>query len=313
MAHEVESMMYVDTGGRNVPWHGLGTRVTEAPDTERALVLAGLNWAIEQRPVYANGQVVGGWKANVRATDGKVLGLVGTKYKPVQNRELANFVDGLLGEGAQIETAGSLQGGARVWLLARLPEIHRLAGDPTVTYLAVSNFHNGGGAVRANIVPVRVVCKNTLNLALRKAVRSWSCRHTGNISGKLDEASRALGLVRDYMVELEHKADVLRVMRISPDAWSDLVAELIPLPKGAKNPGTEERAKTKQKALREKMMAADLTDSRWTAWAAVNAVADFAGHSEPSRKVAQWQENRFAAIVDGHPLLDKALQLLGVE
>lgn len=317
MAHEVETMMYtVDEFGRGVPWHGLGTRVAgEAPDTERALVLGGLNWAVQlmptPHPVFP-GQVVDGSFCNVRVTDGKVLGVVGSKYRPVQNRELAHLIDGLIGEGgAQIETCGSITGGARVWLAARMPEQYRLAGDPVVTYLMVTNFHNGAGPVRANVVPIRPVCRNTINLALTKSLRSWTCRHTGNVTGKVNEAARALGMARTYMAELEEKADILAQTPVSPDRWSEIVAQLIELPKDTKTPGTVDRAKARQKVLWSKMLTPDLKTFKWTGWGAINAVSDFVGHEEPARKAASWQESRMAQMVDGHPLLDKALALLG--
>src|SRR5690554_6256354 len=101
MPHEVESMMYWLREG--VPWHGLGTPVEDAPDSEAALVKAGLLWAVNQLPLHIlrDGQPVEvpGWVANVRSTDGAVLGVVTNSYKPVQNREAFAFVDALLGEG----------------------------------------------------------------------------------------------------------------------------------------------------------------------------------------------------------------------
>ena len=118
MAANVESMFYV----RKAPWHGLGTRVMEAPDSKGALELAGLDWRVLQEPIYTTeGEAICGYKANVRDSDRKVLGVVSDRYKIVQNQEAFAFTDELLGEGVRYETAGSLQGGKRVWLLARLP------------------------------------------------------------------------------------------------------------------------------------------------------------------------------------------------
>lgn len=113
MAANVESMFYV----RETPWHGLGTKVQEAPTSKDALILAGLDWHVVQEPVYTGqNELVQGYKANVRDSDRKVLGVVTDRYKIVQNEEAFSFTDALLGEGVRYETAGSLQGGKSVWL-----------------------------------------------------------------------------------------------------------------------------------------------------------------------------------------------------
>ena len=159
MADNVESMFSV----REKPWHGLGTVVSEALTSAEALKEAGLDWRVYQQPIFTNfGKVIEGYRANVRSTDDKVLGVVSDRYKVVQNDEAFEFTDELLGEGVRYETAGSLQGGRKIWLLAKLPEMYVMAGDRVSSYLVFSNTHDGSGAVRAAITPVRVVCNNTL-------------------------------------------------------------------------------------------------------------------------------------------------------
>lgn len=118
MAANVETMFYT----REKPWHGLGTRVEEAPASADALRLAGLDWQVIQEPIFTdNEELISGYKANVRDSDRKVLGVVSDRYKIVQNQEAFSFTDTLLGNGVRYETAGSLQEGRKVWLLARLP------------------------------------------------------------------------------------------------------------------------------------------------------------------------------------------------
>lgn len=161
MAANVESMFYV----RETPWHGLGTKVQEAPTSKDALILAGLDWSVVQEPVYTGqNELVQGYKANVRDSDRKVLGVVTDRYKIVQNGEAFSFTDTLLGEGVRYETAGSLQGGKSVWLLAHLPHEYIISGERISPYLLFSNTHDGSGAVKVAITPIRVVCCNTLNL-----------------------------------------------------------------------------------------------------------------------------------------------------
>ena len=126
MPANVESMFSV----REKPWHGLGTIVAEAPDSSAALELAGLDWTVTQKDIATadGGKVIPGFKANVRELDDKVLGIVTDRYKVVQNTEAFAFTDALLGEGVRYETAGSLQGGRRIWLLAKLPQQYIING-----------------------------------------------------------------------------------------------------------------------------------------------------------------------------------------
>ena len=132
MAANVESMFSV----REKPWHGLGTIVMEAPSSAEALRLAGLDWEVVQEPVCTGyGEPVEGYRANVRSTDRRVLGVVSDRYKVVQNVEAFRFTDELLGKGVRYETAGSLQEGRKVWLLARLPREYIIAGERISPYL----------------------------------------------------------------------------------------------------------------------------------------------------------------------------------
>lgn len=196
MSAEVETMFYT----REKPWHGLGTRVEEAPSSEDALILAGLDWRVSQRPIMTeDGLEVPGFKVNLRENDRKILGVVTDRYKVVQNEEAFAFTDELLGEGVRYETAGSLQNGKRVWLLARLPDDFVVSGDAIAPYLVFMNSFDGTGAIKVAMTPVRVVCQNTLNLALSTASRTWSAKHTGDISGKMDDARNTLIYAGRYM------------------------------------------------------------------------------------------------------------------
>ncbi len=189
MAANVETMFSV----REKPWHGLGVMVEEAPTSADALQLAGLDWEINAKPVFtAEGIQIPGYQANTRSSDGSIMGIVSDKYRIVQNREAFEFTDALIGEGVTYETAGSLRGGKTIWLLAKMPETEIL-GDKFEPYICFTNSHDGSGAVRACMTPVRVVCNNTLNLALSQASRSWSTPHKGNVQGRLAEAWQTLG------------------------------------------------------------------------------------------------------------------------
>lgn len=307
MAANVESMFYT----REKPWHGLGIMVAEAPNSKDALRLAGLNWKVLQEPVYTeNKELIQGYKANVRNSDRKVLGVVTDRYKVIQNEEAFAFTDALLGEGVRYETAGSLQEGRRVWMLARLPREFIIGGERISPYMVFSNTHDGSGAVKTALTPIRVVCNNTLNLALRTAKRSWSMIHTGDISGKIEEAKNTLLLADEYMTALGQEFENLRKIKLSERQVQDYIKLLLPM---------EENYTLQQKRgiekLREDMRmryfdAPDLKDVGNNGYRFVNAVSDFATHSTPRRKTANYKENIFARTADGNPMIDRAYQLV---
>ena len=204
-----------EENGRFVPWHGLGTAVAEAPTSAEAIKLAGLDWIVESSPIYVENSIeIPGYKANKRDSDGKVLGIVSDKYQIVQNTDAFDFTDSLIGEGCKYETAGSLKGGKKIFLLAKLPQ-KMILEDEVDPYVCFTNSHDGFGAIQACMTPVRVVCNNTLNLALNKATRKWSTKHIGNIESKLEEARHTLQLATDYMNELNSVADKLAHTKVT--------------------------------------------------------------------------------------------------
>ncbi len=307
MAANVESMFYV----RETPWHGLGVRVNEAPASRNALTLAGLDWSVVQEPVYTEtGELVEGYRANIRDADRKVLGVVTDRYKVIQNREAFAFTDALLGEGVRYETAGSLQGGRKVWLLAHMPHEYIITGERISSYLLFSNTHDGSGAIKVALTPIRVVCNNTLNLALSAAKRSWSMIHTGDIRSKMKEARDTLFMVEQYMDSLGKEFESLRMKKLSDKAVMDYIEILLPLEEDATPIQRKNIGRLREDMKLRYFEAPDLKDLGKNAYRFVNAVSDFATHAEPLRRTANYKENLFARTVEGNPLIDKAYQLV---
>ena len=198
MAAAVETMFYV----RELPWHGLGKRLEEAPTSKEAIIQAGLDWEVDQRPIYdAFGKEIPRYRANTRSTDNSILGIVTDKYQVVQNAEAFEFTDSLIDEGVTYETAGSLRDGKTIWLLAKMPQ-QKILDDEFDPYVCFTNTHDGTGSIKAFMTPIRVVCYNTLNLAISQAKRAWSTKHMGDMKSKLEEARETLGFANDYMEKL---------------------------------------------------------------------------------------------------------------
>lgn len=307
MAANVESMFYT----REKPWHGLGTRVEEALTSADALRLAGLDWKVLQEPIYIDGgKKISGYKANVRDSDRRVLGVVTDRYKIIQNQEAFAFTDALLGNGVRYETAGSLQEGRKVWLLARLPREYIISGERISPYLVFSNTHDGSGAVKVALTPVRVVCNNTLNLALSMADRSWSMIHTGNISDKIQEAKDTLFMAEEYMDSLGKEFERLRRQKITDAQVKEYIELLLPMEENVTSIQSRNIIKLREDMKRRYYDAPDLQNVGNNAYRFINAVSDFATHSAPLRRTANYSENLFSRTMDGNPMIDRAYQLI---
>lgn len=307
MSANVETMFSV----RVKPWHGLGTIVLEAPASADALRLAGLDWKVVQEPVCTEtGELIEGYKANIRDKDRRVLGVVSDRYKVVQNTDAFSFTDELLGKGVRYETAGSLQEGRKVWLLARLPREYIIAGERISPYLIFSNTHDGSGSVKVAVTPVRVVCNNTLNLALGTAKRSFSMIHTGNIQDKIQEAKDTLFMAEEYMDCLGIEFEQLRRQKMTDAQVKEYIELLLPM-ENDPTPMQEKNIIRLRKDMEKRYYKApDLQKVGNNAYRFINAVSDFATHSDPLRRTANYRENLFARTMDGNPLIDKAYQLV---
>lgn len=308
MSAEVESMFFT---GRETPWHGLGKRVETAPDSREALIAAGLDWDVVQKPVYTqDGVRIPDYYANIREQDQSVLGVVTKRYKVVQNREAFSFTDGLLGEGVRYETAGSLMGGRKVWILARLPLNYIIQGEQIMPYMVFSNTHDGSGAIKIAMTPVRVVCNNTLNLALDTAKRMWSISHTGDIEVKMEEAKETLFMAEEYMSALGKSFEKLSKKKISDAAVEEYISQLLPIDGEASETTEKGVLKLRDDIRMRYYKAPDLYDVGKNGYRFINAVSDFATHATPRRERKNYRETLFNRTMEGNPLIDKAYRLI---
>lgn len=321
MAANVEWMF----SGNNTPvWHGIGEIIKGTLSSEEAIKVAKLDWDVVPMPMYdGNGREIKGYKVNQRSSDGKNLGVVTNRYKVVQNKEAFAFTDALLGEGVQYETAGSLDSGKRVWMLARM-EKTEIAEEQIDPYLVFTNSHDGKGAVRVAAVPIRIVCENTLNLALSKASRHWTCAHKGDIQSKLDEARYTLASAERYMEALEEEFGELKLKKVTEKQVRDMTEKLLQIEfdnlyKKAIKTGKivdfkQQNAEEKLNRKRTDILniyfdKPDLRGTEHTAFRFVNAISDYATHSNDHKQTKNYQENLFMRTIDGHPLIDTSYQL----
>ncbi len=319
---------------RDVPWHGLGVVLDDYPNSiDEALEKAGLGWKIShgdvlvvKRPEWTDDfgtkyppELIPakGFKANVREDTGDVLGIVSDEYEVVDNRDAFRFLDALIGSKMHFETAGSLWGGRRVWVLARLPEYVELGGDLSATYVYVANSHDGSMAVTAAVTPIRIVCANTLGAALRHAEhgvaaqRTFRFRHMGDLQAKFAEARHILGITINYQKQFKKLADRMAREPITESALERRVLRhLWTIDDELGKVARANRERTIESVLslfRGGASAGDTTgNSPGTKWVAFNAVAE---HLDYGRRYTS-RTNQVQRSFEDAALKQRALDLV---
>lgn len=291
MAHNLRickdtaSMMYVG----EAPWHGLGTKLDRPATSAEAIAAARLDWEVMKWPVYVDAR---GKRVRVprkhatvmRDEAGQIvpLGIVGRDYQPLQNREAFAFLDSLVVEGAAIyHTAGALGRGERVWVLAQLPgELHIAPDDPLEKYLLLSNCHDGCEAVRICLTPVRVVCQNTLSLALSRST-AHKVRHVRGMQGQLREKAELLGVLHEEYEALGDTCQRLAQVGVDDSTLAAYAEAVFPLPKREDDHRGIARATAYREAatrLFHEGTGLDRPGVRGTLWAAFNSVTELIDH-----------------------------------
>ena len=284
MAHELD----MATGraamfsAGEMPWHRLGINVAEAQTSAEAIKLAGLDWEVQLQDVYTKSHdggliTIPSTYSVSRQDTGASLGVVGGFYRPFQNREAFDFMDAIVGEKlAMFETAGALKGGKRVWMMARLPsEVRAVKDDVINPYILLTNSHDGTSALRMIPTTVRVVCQNTLNLALRKAgsqgITIW---HTESLDRRVSEARTNLGIIARRVDDFCGEVQAMARKQLTEKQLGEYFAKMV-----------ADRAEKQQKKLLE-VFAENFENERnrikgmaGSIWAAFNAVSEYADHT----------------------------------
>jgi phage/plasmid-like protein (TIGR03299 family) len=301
---------------RETPWNGLGVTLDEHPESiDDAIKAAGLDWDVAQRPVLIpdgdydladfNGDEFGvvpieGYYANVREDTGAPLGIVTSRYRTVANREAFSFLSTIFGSEMHFETAGSLMGGRRVWVMLKIPSWIEIGGDQIGQYALVSNSHDGKSSVMLAVTPVRIICQNMLVAALRSAQRTYTIRHLGNPSLKLAEARRALEVTTNFYTKFQYYGDKMALRKLSDADVKRYVETLIPV-----TDDLGERAMRNREEVRQSIQRlyrngttvdgiSTVGNAPGTTWAIYNAAAEFADWYRNERKTG----GRFQRAID---------------
>jgi phage/plasmid-like protein (TIGR03299 family) len=250
MAHELETQNGVASFAsfREPAWHNLGTVFDTEKNTKEMLVAANLNnWNVRLEDLEIPSSLVSDkqyqYVVRTNPTDKSqtdVLGIVGERYVPLQNEDLFSFGDNILDGGGRWETAGSIRGGRVVFGSLALERETVLdpngVADVVKTYLLINTSHDGSIAIQASITPVRVVCANTLNVALNRTKKkdgvkqSFKIRHTQTAEGKITVARQALGMANSYMDEFDKMAHAMIAKEISAQDFNKIILAAYPKP-----------------------------------------------------------------------------------
>jgi len=320
MAHEVENMMYVGA----TPWHELGVKLDRAPTSREAITAAGCDWRVGLKPLFTEEHAQVSHKAVYRETDGRILGVVGPGWMPLQNESAFAWFDPFLESGeATIETAGSLRDGARVWVLAKITgsdiPIVPQDDDRIARYILLANGHDGVLGCHVGYTPVRVVCANTLAMA-REAGASKLLRiqHRKNIAQTLDDVRGVMNTINQTFEATAEQYRMLAQHGISGKQLEKYVQRVFGTrvevrDLDALTPEQEEELKGKGARVLDQITPLfesgrgnDLPGVRGTWWAAFNGVTEYVTHARGSDASKRLDAVSFG---DGARLIRRALDV----
>jgi phage/plasmid-like protein (TIGR03299 family) len=291
MPANVQTMAYYG----EVPWHGLGKQVPRGVTAKQMIRAAGLDWEVELLPArgareinrkgeFSRYEVVRVPHPNTTENE-VLLGVVGRRYQPLQNVEAFEFFDPIVGEDkAYFETAGALGEGERIWVMAKMPQAMEIVrGDECFKYLLLSNKHSGDGSVIVKFTAMRVVCQNTLILAMEDGQKAYRVRHSKRMQFKLDELARFLAITQEVFSKAEELFKRL--------AKVQMIDDRLELYLGAVFPRSDEQKKKGEKPLRwgflrqvfETQKDLQLPGVRGTLWGAYNAITRFEDYKQPGQ------------------------------
>jgi phage/plasmid-like protein (TIGR03299 family) len=289
MPANVQSMSYYD----KIPWHGLGKAVPKGVTAEEMIKAADLDWEVKLQPAR------GSRKINDRGEFSRYevvrlprpgnseehisLGLVTRRYQPLQNAEAFKFFDSIVNEGkAYFETAGALGDGERVWVMARMPEsIEIVRGDKCWNYLLLSNTHNGEGSVTVKFTFKRVVCQNTLMIALKDGQKAYRVRHSKQMQFRLEELADFLAITQDTFLRAASLFQRLAGVQVTKERLQEYLNAVYPTTDRQKKEGT-----VPPKWIHIYRLLDTVPDLQWqgvkgTLWGAYNAITRFEDYKMP--------------------------------
>lgn len=316
MAHLLQQMAYVG----ETPWHGLGNVLPEKQPIEVWQDKAGMAWSIESAPVNFMAHAVGNLSTIHAFPDQKVLyrsdskeplSVVSNRYQVVQPREVLEFYRDLSEiAGYELETAGVLKGGKKFWALAKTGQSTTLKGSDAVNgYLLLATSCDGSLATTATPTTIRVVCNNTLSIAIKGATAAVKVGHRSQFDAQA--VKRQLGVAVSQWDSFMYNMKVLSERKVKTHESMNYFLRVICDTKPAGNDSgglINERALKKVQNLYEGAgKGSDLDSAKGTAWGLLNAVTEYVDHERRARNVDNRMDSAWFGLKQR--ALDQALLL----
>jgi len=290
MAHEMtenDSAVYY----KQKAWHGLGTVVDDTLALNRALEMAGLDWSVTQTSgIYADGCWTDQYNGIVREDTGSVLGVVSPQYQVVQNEEVFRLAE-YFSDVATVESAGSIRDGRNCYLLLHQDSFDASANDPVDRYMAMFWGHDGKSSIVVKPTSIRVVCKNTMDMALAENTQNkLTIKHHGDVDAKMQEAKDIISQYRETGNLFRHTVESLARRTISHDALRRFFFDVYQHMNGEipTQPTTPEEEKAHTKAVAtiatwDNTFERESVDNPASPWLAINAVTNHIQHNQSAR------------------------------
>ena len=299
------------------PWHGLGNVLTDYPTITEAIEASGLNWKASIKPSFyeaSPGEFVriNGLNAVIRDDINIPIGHVGDRYEIYQNDEMWRFIEAMqMKSGCKLETAGSLRNGSTTWVLSTAGTSEYISGDPIQQFFLFRNSFDGSSNIQLLFTDIRVVCNNTLSIALKGAKNVFNVRHTSNANEQLAEVEKALGLKEKHRMKFDEIMAHLASFQMTATQTSDFIENVVfPMPQkinqvGGQVVSVEEASKKAITARKNKIEAihklietgagADIAGVRGTGYGLYQALVEWSDH-ERSLKVTKNRDRKEVAF-----------------
>ena len=309
-------------------WQSQGISIATEIDSAAGIIKAGLNFEVALEQLYTKGGIaVPGKYATVRTDNGQPLGVVGRRYRVVQNTNSFSAVDSVIGKGAcLLHTAGSLGNGEIVWILAKMPGHMMIVKDDVVEkYIMLVNRHDGQASFQMMVTPIRLIGNTTLNISVGgSTVSCMSARHTTNVLDRIQDVEEFIRMAMDHYILFESKSKALVNKQVTPLVRTKFLTAIINRiykdPKAKKSMSRATDTWDTIVNLMDNGSGTTIAGVKGTAWAAFTAVAEFADYYRPTRKTngsdADTQRSKSLLFGDSQDLkqfaFDKISELVGV-
>lgn len=320
MAHDLELLSNGTSAfayaGNRKGWHGLGQAIPEGTEySEQVIQLAGLDTTVMKAKLFIKSKTEGYREmtdqfALVRVEDGRVFGYAGDQYTVYQNRSAFQDMDALAQDHRmKYETAGATKNGAHVFILARIGEDFLVAGkDPVTPYILLSNSHDGSSAVTIKPVTTRVVCANTLAVAMGERTNTLKVRHTASVRERITTANKVFELMSRRQAEMFEKFNQLAQMKASYDLQLNVCNIVAPAALESDSARTTEKRKRERLAFFNHMLNSEtvkFAGGPENRWGLFNAATEWLDWIEPrsgqdiTKDGDKALERRMATTTDG--------------